>query len=77
MRVNSTHKMKSSFLVLVVWTAAASVGNATERQPELVRPRVQQGKLYFRSSQAELKGFRAKEEKDIVAANRNWLQLTH
>lgn len=38
---------------------------------------IRQGKLYFCSSRAELKTFRAKEEEDIVAANRNWLQLVH
>jgi YHS domain-containing protein len=38
---------------------------------------IRQGKLYFCSSRAELKTFRAKEEEDIVAANRNWLQLGH
>jgi YHS domain-containing protein len=38
---------------------------------------IRQGKLYFCSSNAELKSFRAKEEEDIVAANRNWLQLGH
>lgn len=38
---------------------------------------IRQGKLYFCSSKAELQSFRAKEEEDIVAANRNWLQLGH
>jgi YHS domain-containing protein len=38
---------------------------------------IRQGKLYFCSSKAELKTFRAKEEEDIVTANRNWLQLGH
>ena len=38
---------------------------------------IRQGKLYFYSSKAELKTFRAKEEEDIVTANRNWLQMSH
>jgi YHS domain-containing protein len=38
---------------------------------------IRQGKLYFCSSKAELRTFRAKEEEDIVTANRNWLQLGH
>jgi len=38
---------------------------------------IRQGKLYFCSSKAELKRFRAKEEEDIVTANRNWLQMSH
>jgi YHS domain-containing protein len=38
---------------------------------------IRQGKLYFCSSTADLKTFRAKEDEDIVAANRNWEQLNH
>jgi YHS domain-containing protein len=38
---------------------------------------IRHGKLYFCSSTAELKAFRAKDEEDIVAANRNWEQLNH
>jgi YHS domain-containing protein len=38
---------------------------------------IRQGKLYFCSSAAELKSFRANEEEDVVTANRNWLQLGH
>lgn len=38
---------------------------------------IRQGKLYFCSSKAELKTFRAKEDEDIVTANRNWLQRSH
>jgi YHS domain-containing protein len=52
----------------------------TEGKLEDIDPTVffiRQGKLYFCSSKAELKTFRAKEEEDIVTANRNWLQLGH
>jgi hypothetical protein len=38
---------------------------------------IRPGKLYLHSSTAEQKLLLAKEEEDVVAANRNWLQQVH
>ncbi|HZC36526.1 MAG TPA: hypothetical protein VE242_12975 [Chthoniobacterales bacterium] len=69
--------MKLSVMVLVLLALATNFNDAAADQPEATRPHFRQAKSYFCSSQAGLETFRAKDEEDIVAASRNWLQLTH
>jgi hypothetical protein len=68
--------MKLSVMIFILATFVGNLGNAATDQVQMGR-HFRQGKLYLRSSRAEVKAFPAREGEDAVTANRNWLQLTH